>query len=157
MSTLNNLDKLHYFGPPQGISQRWTDLFKLMPILVIAFTVESTFAFEGKSDFLRQALRQERLEKLIHKIREDLRISGDIKEEFIFPDIPKNLPTEDHYKLVYEASRHWQSDNRDKKILFALYIGAAFFPGIDPEGEKKISLEDESFNPSFVVVFFSEK
>ena len=123
----------------------------LTPILVIAFVVKShSQVLEDRSDkFLRQALRQE---ELVKKICAQLRVSGEVKTDIIYPFAESAEMILDQYEMIFKGSRKWQKEHPENEILFVLYVGATIF------SEEPINLSNSSeFKSIGAIVFYIGK
>jgi len=118
----------------------------MVHILVIAFAVNGSIAFEGRSELIRQALRQE---ELINSIKKELRIDESVNHDFIFPASGKEQEPAEKYESIFQRSLKWMKENRDKRVKGIFYVSEDTF------GDNKLILVDDSFNPIAAVIFFS--
>ncbi len=130
--------------------------WKLAHILVIAFTVKGVYAFESKSDLIRQALRHK--DQLSWEVENSLPIKKEwenkLDKELIYldPEI-KSLESSDPYakiQIALELSHKWGKNHPDKKIVVISLIGVT-------DSSNKKPLNDDFFVPVAVLVFFQPK
>jgi len=148
MSTLDNMRK-RFFRVNVGLSP-------LIPILVVAFTVKG-FAFESKSDNIRQVLRQQ---KLTSAVICDKPLPGGLKRHdiFIAPSLAEsnNLSYPEAVESIIVQSLVWIEQNkRDKKVFTILIPGLMDDSSPEPSGSQPAS--QENFTPLGGIILYKEK
>lgn len=143
MRTLE-IGKLRYFKWRIGLGV-------ILPILVIASVVKG-ITFEGESNHLRQALRQQ--EQLISRIKKDLKLKENVEVDSVFPsrNLPKDSSSEvesfEKSQSIVEEFFKWRIKNPDKAVQFFAIVGSTALL----EGEVAISNGD--FKPVGGLIFF---
>ena len=131
--------------------------WKFTHILVIAFTVKGAYAFESKSDFIRQALRHK--DQLTWEVKNSLPLRQEwenkLNQELIYldPEIKETMRKDDPYEKIQIAlnlAREWGAKHKDKKIIVISLVGLT-------DSENKKPLNDDFFVPVAVLLFFRPK
>jgi len=157
MSTLE-ISKLRYFKWPSYF--KWGNGVKvvLLPILVIAFTVKVS-SFEGESNHIRQALRQEQQELLVSQVKKELaelKLDEKIETDSVFPDLggrsQGGLSPYELARSILDRAYRWEEENRGDKVLRAVAIIST-----TNLGEKKLAFTKKNFSPVGGIVFFVRK
>ncbi|MFH1183321.1 MAG: hypothetical protein V1690_03600 [Candidatus Moraniibacteriota bacterium] len=149
MGTFQNRNK-RFFRVNLGLSLS-------IPILVIAFTIKSVQAFEGKSDILRQVLRQQ---KLISAVNHGKPLPDNLKRHDIFvaPNLVgrKDIGSSEAIESIVVQAMIWIKENQHKIRVYVILIPSLFGES-DLDGSEEQPMPEENFLPMGGVILYKEK